>query len=185
MGNYPQMNLVITGPCGVGKSTIAKSIADRMGIVFLDFDEHRATEMGNTYLGHHPCSVSYLNLKECLYTKLEKISTNFILDIGGDTIFRLGVDNEDRKNQIQCLKTRYSARIVLLTSERDVLFRRFSGCEKRKLKGINGLLEEFDVLWKDWLSIGATYWTSCADLVLDTTISSVIDTIKQVERILK
>jgi shikimate kinase len=185
MENNSLMNLIISGPCGVGKSTIGEIIAERMGMVFLNLDEHRDNKMGNYPRGLDPCSVSFLNLKECMYATIDRLSTSFILDIGGDTVFRRGVDNDDRRVQILTLKKRYSAQIILLTSERDVLLRRFTNCEKRKMDGNNKLEEAFNEMWTEWLSIGSIYWTSCADLILDTTYLSVIDAVKQVEKKLK
>src|SRR5437762_9648703 len=125
------INVVVAGPCGVGKSTIAESFARSMGIEYLDFDELRAIDMEERKGAFSPCSVSTLNLKECLPTKLEKISSSFILDIGGDTVFRRSTNNKERLDQILWLKDSYSVKIILLLSEKDVLFQRFVATKGR------------------------------------------------------
>ena len=168
------MNIVIAGPCGVGKSTIAQSFAQKTGLVFLDFDELRAVEMSRKKEGFSPCSVSKLNLKECLPSLLNTISTGFVLDIGGDTVFRPNANNDDRRDQVLWLKKTYSAQIVVLTAEREILYQRFTASKNRGTR-------EFDVLWIDWESMGEPYWLSCADLIVDTTHQSISDTLKQIE----
>lgn len=176
------MNIILAGPCGAGKSTTAQSYASRTSMAFLDFDEHRSVEMSKGSLGYYsPCSVSHLNLKECLSSKLDTIPTNFILDIGGDTVFRPGVDNRDRRAQIEWVKTNYSARVVLLIITRDVLYRRFSNSKNRNLRDTADLLERFNVLWNDWLTIGLPNWNDCADLIIDVSSLSIKDAISQIE----
>ena len=168
------MNIVIAGPCGVGKSTIASSFAQKAGMVFLDFDDLRAVEMGRKREGFSPCSVSKLNLKECLPSILDTLSTGFVLDIGGDTVFRPNANNDDRRDQVLWLKKTYSAQKVILTAEREILFQRFTRSKNRDTS-------EYDTLWIDWKSIGEPYWRSCADLVVDTTHQSICNTIQQIE----
>jgi shikimate kinase len=168
------MNIVIAGPCGVGKSTIAQLLAQKAGMVFLDFDDLRAVEMGRNDEGYSPCSVSKLNLKECLPSILDTCSTGFVLDIGGDTVFRLNANNDDRRDQVLWLRKTYSAQVVVLTAERENLFQRFTASKNR-------YTNEFETLWTDWKSTGEPYWRSCADQVVDTTHQSVGDTLRQIE----
>jgi hypothetical protein len=82
------INIIISGPCGVGKSAAAKRYALQTQMKYLDFDELRATDMERRKGEISPCSVSYLDLTKCLPPMLENISSNFVLDIGGDTVFR-------------------------------------------------------------------------------------------------
>ncbi len=39
------MNLVLVGPCGVGQSTVATSLANRANMIYLDFDALRIADM--------------------------------------------------------------------------------------------------------------------------------------------
>ena len=176
------MNIILTGPCGVGKSTIGQSYANRKGIEFIDFDEYRAVEMEKARPNNSTCSVSHLDLRKCLPPLLDVLSKNFILDIGGDTVFRPIADNEDRKDQIHWLKSNYSARLVLLTAKRDILFQRFSTSKDRNRRGANELNVEFDELWNNWLSIGEPYWCECADLQIDVSSQSIKESISQIEQ---
>ena len=147
-------------------------------MVFLDFDDLRAAEMGRKKEGFSPCSISKLNLKECLPSILDTLSIGFVLDIGGDTVFRTNANNDDRRDQVLWLKETYSAQIVVLTAEREILLQRFTSSKNRDIN-------EFDPLWRGWKSIGASYWCSCADLIVDTTYQSIGDTILQIEGVHK
>lgn len=176
------MNIILTGPCGVGKSTIGQSYSKRKGIEFIDFDEYRAEEMEKARPNNSAFSVSYLDLRKCLPPLLNTLSENFLLDIGGDTVFRPLADNEDRKNQIHWLKSTYSARLVLLTAKRDILFQRYSTSKDRNRRCANELIVEFYELWNNWLSIGKPYWSECADLQIDISSQSIKDSINQIDQ---
>jgi hypothetical protein len=175
------MNIILTGPCGVGKSTIGQAYANRRGIEFIDFDEYRAVEMEKVNPSISPCSVSYLDLRKCLPTRLDILSKDFLLDIGGDTVFRPFMNNEDRKVQVQWLKSNYSAMLVLLTANRETLFQRFSISKDRNRSGSDYLIEEFNELWNNWLSIGEPYWSEYADLRIDTSSQSIIAAVGQID----
>jgi len=171
-------NIVIAGSCGVGKSTVAETFARSMGILHLDFDELRAVEIqDNKVVASSPCSVSKLNLRECLPSKLDKLSSCFILDFGGDTVFRNFVDNEERLKQVFWLKENYSVKVILLVANREILLERFITSEK------NRDLTDFDKLWVDWQNVGEIYWRECADLVVDTTNLSVYDAVKEMKNV--
>jgi RNase adaptor protein for sRNA GlmZ degradation len=172
------VNVVISGPCGIGKSTVAKSFAYRMKMAYLDFDELRSTDLDQRRSGISPCSVSALNLKECLSSKLDVLHLCFVLDIGGDTIFRPRANNEERLKQVFWLKTTYLTQIVILTATHDILLKRFTTCKNRKEI-------EFDKVWEEWLTIGKQYWYRCADFLIDTTYLTVNDIDIQIEEILK
>lgn len=109
-----------------------------------------------------PCSVSKLNLKECLVPVLKANPAGFVLDIGGDTVFRKNADNEARLEQVRWLKHNFGAMVVTLTAERDVLRERFLGSKNRRP-------DKFDEVWESWKAIGEPYWDRCSDFVIDTT----------------
>ena len=168
------MNIAIAGPCGVGKSTIGAFFARKSGLAFLDFDELRASEMSRKKSGFSPCSVSKLDLRACLPPILGSLTTEFILDIGGETVFRPNVDNDERREQVVWLKNNYLVSIVVLTATPRILLQRFSASKNRGPT-------EFDELWTSWKSIGEPYWLSCADLVVDTTGKSAEDSVIEIE----
>lgn len=167
------MNIVIAGPCGVGKSEIGRALAEEAGLSFLEFDELRADEMGRRREGFSPCSVSQLDLRKCLPPVLNALCREFVLDIGGDTVFRRDANNSERREQVLWLKRSYCALLVVLTAERETLLQRFS---ESKHQGTS----EFDGLWLDWKSIGEPYWLGCADKVVDTTSKSIEDSIMEI-----
>ena len=145
------MNIVVAGLCGVGKSTIAEFFARNVGTIYLDFDELRAIEMEEMKdVSFSPCSASKLNLKECLPAKLEKISSSFISDIWGDTVFRRRANNEERLDQGRWLKEAYSVQIIILLAKKDILFARFTSGKPQNKSG-------FDELWLDWLPPGISF----------------------------
>ena len=83
------MKVVLVGPCSVGKSTVAKLLANRANIVCLDFDEIGIQDMQKRKGQVSPFSSSRLNFMQSIPTIiLNTTSTGFVLDIGGDTVFR-------------------------------------------------------------------------------------------------
>lgn len=162
------MKVIIAGPCGVGKSTIARLLAENANVTHIDFDNVRATDMQQRHGQASPCTVSKLDLRECIPLFLNPCVREFVLDIGGDTVFRRGADNEHRLEQTIWLKQTYGARIILLTADQAELSRRFLASKNRKR-------EEFDTAWQDWKEIAEVYWRKCADVVIDTTRMCVDD----------
>jgi hypothetical protein len=173
-----KVNIVIAGPCGVGKSKVAKSFAHQTRKKYLDFDELGIADMVKRKVGISPFSSSRLNLKQCLPPILDTISIGFVLDIGGDTVFRPRADNDDRLMQILWLKKTYSAQIVVLTARKDILFERFIASKNRNAS-------EFDETWMDWVTVGKPYWQRCVDLLVDTSLLATDDTSRQIEEMLK
>ncbi|MEK7325533.1 MAG: hypothetical protein AAB217_09795, partial [Chloroflexota bacterium] len=128
----------------------------------LDFDEIRSRDMRDRKGQVSPCSVSRLNLTECLTPTLKACGERFVLDFGGDSVFRKSKDNEERLEQVLWLKRTYAAQVVVLTAQKDVLRRRFLATKDRAA-------DEFDELWQTWILIEEPYWQRCADQFLDTT----------------
>ena len=172
------MNLLISGPCGVGKSTVARILAQRTEKDYLDFDSLGITDMEKIQPRISSFSPSGLNLIECLPPILNEISGEFILDIGGDNIFRPRVDNDKRLKHVLWLKEKYSIQIVILTATRNILCQRFNASR-------NQILSNFDILWGDWQIIGKPYWQKCADLIIDTSFHTPYETSYRIEEIQK
>ena len=168
--------MLISGPCGVGKTAVAKILTRRTGIFYIDFDELGVIDMKKRNPSISPFSTSFLNLKECLPPIINKVSDKFILDIGGDSVFRHNVNNDDRLEQILWLKKTYSTHIVILTAIKNILIQRFISTKSRKII-------EFDRVWTDWLTVVKPNWQRCADLIIDTSFLTANDTSYLIEEI--
>jgi shikimate kinase len=165
------MKVVIVGPCGVGKSTAAKLLASRANIAYLDFDEIGIQDMQKRKGQISPFSASKLNFMQ----SLPAITVaRFVLDIGGDTVFRKDADNNERLAQVILLKETYSTLIVVLTAKKDILQRRFFSTKNR---GEN----EFDEIWQNWTEIAEPHWKKCGDVFIDTSFLTVDEIIGQIE----
>lgn len=150
---------MIAGPCGVGKSTISRLLAEKANATHLDFDEVRVADMKQRHGQVSPCSMSALNLRECIPPYLDNCVTGFVLDFGGDTVFRRNVDNEHRLEQTVWLKQTYDAAILVITAEQTELRRRFLASKNRKPN-------EFNAVWQDWENIAGAFWRKCADAII-------------------
>ena len=169
------MNIVIAGPCGVGKSTVAKPLAEQVQAEYLDFDEIRATKKNSI-----PCMLSRLNIIECLSSELALFKLGFVLDVGGGTVFRPNTDNVERMRQVRQLKNLYLARVVVLTADRDTLFKRYMN-SKPDVSSKNENASYFENALSNWKVTEQPYWEQCAELTIDTTLLTGKDTIKMIE----
>jgi shikimate kinase len=172
------VNLVIVGPCGVGKSTVAMSIARRANLSYLDFDALGLVDMQTRKFQFSPFSVSKLNFRQCLPPLISSVtSAGFVLDIGGETVFRKNVDNHERLDQVLWLKETYTSFVIVLTASRNVLLNRFISAKNRSAS-------EFDRIWDDWVNIAEPYWQKCGNIFVDTSFLAVDEIIVQIEAIL-
>lgn len=151
--------LFIVGPCGVGKTTVAERIESIYGLTHLNLDGYRrgypATSSG--------CSLAHLDLRACLAPFLESQPGGFVIDVGGDTVFRRTVDcNEARLQQVVELKRDHGIMVVILDGGEAVVRARFLLCKSRHP-------DEFDGSWRDWSEVGGPWWRKCADRVVDTS----------------
>lgn len=169
------MKVVLVGPCGVGKSTVAKLLANRANVAYFDFDEIGIQDMQKRKGQVSPFSASRLNLMQSIPTIiLSTTSARFVLDIGGDTVFRKNADNEKRLAQVIWLKETYISYIIVLTAQKDVLQKRFVSTKKRSEN-------EFDEIWKNWTDVAEPHWNKCGDIFIDTSFLTVDETIDQIE----
>jgi shikimate kinase len=172
-----KVNLVIVGPCGVGKSSVAKLYAIQQKIKYLDFDAIGLKDMEEHRGKISPFSIMGLNFKLCLPKILDSINSKFILDIGGDNVFRFNVDNNERLAQIIWVKKTYSAQVIVLEAIKEILLNRFIDTKHRKEI-------EFEQIWKNWQDIANFYWGQCGDIFIDTSFLSIEDTLNQIDLIL-
>jgi hypothetical protein len=101
----------------------------------------------------------------------------FILDFGGDTVFRKTADTSERLSQVLWLKDTYRATVIVLTANKMALKQRF-------IKSKNRSEGEFDQIWLDWENISQPYWGQCGDIFVDTSSSLAIDIIEKIESLL-
>jgi len=168
------MRLVIVGPCGVGKSTIAKALSIRTKAIYYDFDSLGIADMEKRHGHYSPFSVSALNFRESIPLILVDPHKGFILDIGGVTVFRKNVDNYERLTQVYWVKTTYQAKIVVLTANKEILKSRFHATRKQ-------CQDEFEDIWQNWSKIAQRYWKQCGDIFIDTSNLIVDDVIRKLE----
>ena len=168
------MKLFIAGPCGVGKSTVAKSLANRANIAYLDFDDIGLLDMQKRKGHVSPFSASRLDLMLSMPIILTTTCTDYILDMGGDTVFRKTADNNERLEQVLWVKKTYTPHIIVLTAIKDILLTRYTSAKVR-------IINEFDDIWENWLCIAEPYWQKCWDIVIDTSFLTVDETIGQIE----
>ena len=156
------MNYILGGPCGVGKSTNAKLLSEYYGIVNLDFDTIRLDNMKKRRGERSPCSISFLDLEDCLKNILNSCQQGFVLDIGGSSIFRKDKDNQKRLDQILWLKGTFDAKVIVLFAKKSVVRQRFLATKNRKV-------DEFGTIWQAWKKIEKPYWQRCTDNFINTT----------------
>jgi cytidylate kinase len=165
-------NVILAGPCGVGKSAVSELLTHKMGMRYLDFDTIRSSK-------NYPlCSLSKLNIIECLSSELNCNTRRFVLDIGGDTLFRKNADNNERIAQVMCLRETYAAVVIVLTANKDALQRRFVSTKNRTEN-------EFDEIWRNWKDIAEPYWKKCGDIFIDTSFLTINETIGKIKTTLK
>lgn len=173
------MKVVIVGPCGVGKSTVAKFLANRANTPYLDFDEIGIQDMQKRKGQVSPFSASRLNFLQSIPTIIPDTTfAKFVLDIGGDTVFRKNVDNDKRLAQVIWLKETYATPIVILAAQKDVLQKRFVSTKKRSGN-------EFDEIWQNWTDIAEPNWKKRGDIFIDTSFLTVDEISRQIETNLK
>lgn len=171
------MNFIIVGPCGVGKSTISKDYSQGADLLYLDFDELGMIDMQNQKGQKSPFSATFLDLPKILPDIISSHnSQGFVLDLGGDTVFRKNADNPSRLKQIVWIKENYSSRIVVLIATKDALLRRYIKTKKRTEN-------DFYREWNDWLNIAEPYWRKCGDIFIDTSLLPVAEVVKKINEI--
>ena len=149
------LRILLTGPVAIGKSTTAMELNSAYPKV--KHIEHDRLKLTNGL----PCSVTRFDPNRCFSPHIEACRSGFVIDIGGDSVFRSTADNNHRLRQILGFKKKYGISVVLLTATRETLLRRFLGSKGRTE-------DEFEPVWIDWQSIGQPFWNQCADVRIQT-----------------
>ncbi len=152
------MNIVLIGYRGVGKSTIGKQLAGRMGMDFVDTDELIVQRAGKTIReifeqGGEPL---FRDLESAVIDDLVE-SDNAVIAAGGGVVLR--------KANIEKLQA--NGRIVWLQAPAQVLWERISAdtvttANRPNLTSAGGLEEILRLL-----QIRAPLYASAADIALD------------------
>lgn len=154
------MRILLAGPCGVGKSKAARMIAaHRPATPVLDVDALRFLPDGITVAPG--CALSHFDIELCLGQQLDAVGTDFVIDLGGDTLFRSCADNNARLDQLRNFKLARGIHVVLLCASESVALRRFLSCKGRTP-------DMFAPQWNEWRDVAAPYWHACADSVIET-----------------
>lgn len=154
--------LFIAGPCSVGKSTVSNIVSKYLSIEYLDYDNLGIKDMENNNHQISPFSLMGFNLKKSIYPLIENNSNGFIIDMGGENVFRHGVDNDNRLRQILDLKEDLQVKVIVLFSNQQILYKRFCSSKNRKK-------EEFLSIWNNWIELIFPYWKICGDRFIDTS----------------
>ena len=160
-----KMNVMLVGPCGVGKTTVSMRVAVLAKLKYHDFDAIGIAHMKKVNPLISPYSKSRLNLKKSLHLILGQAATRFILAMGGDTVFNKCANNDERLEQVLCAKKTYALQIVVLTARKDILEKRFVASRNE----FTLELSDFGRDWEEWLDIAEPYWRKCSDIVIDTS----------------
>ena len=168
------MNVIFVGPCGVGKSVVGKSFANRAKLKYLDFDALGIADSKERKGGISPFSRTGLNFRLSIPIIMNTTIGGHVLDIGGSTVFYANADNNERLEQVLWVKETYAAQIIVLTATKDILANRFISDKSRRAT-------EFDAVWDEWSDIAEPYWRRCSDKSVDTSFLSVNDVTTQIE----
>ena len=172
------VNIILSGPCGVGKTTVGAWLANLLLARFVDFDRLRSQYFpAETAVAPSPFSVSYLDLLECLPAIRAQVPADFVLAIGGDTLFRRNVSNPDRLRSMREFITLCPAHVAVLTADRDALLPRYLSVGHRTMQG-------FEMVWQDWLEIVEPCWRQCANLWIDTSLLSPPEVAQEIQTLL-
>ncbi len=150
--------ILIAGPCGVGKSTVAELVAKQTGLPCVDLDAARRKYRD----ADSAFRDAYFNLAGCV--RRVAPDGDAVIDIGGDTMFRTGASALDSldmyRDQVEKLKAAGGCAVVVLDAPEPVLRTRFESCKP-------GRAGWFDAGIASW-AIAKPYWEDLADVALDT-----------------
>jgi len=141
------IRLLLTGPTGVGKSTLACKMAQKFNITHIEHDSLKRSNRKCTLHNFYP----YDCFSGAISSKQE-----FVIDIGGGTVFRCDKDNAERLKRMIDFKDQHGLTIVMLTADRTVVLERY-------LK--KGTSSDFKDSWRHW-QVACAWWSKCADFIL-------------------
>ena len=154
------MNIVLIGYRGVGKTTIGRQLARRMGLEFVDTDERIVQHAGKTIReifiqGGEPL---FRDMESAVIDRLAELD-NTVIAAGGGVVLR--------KANVEKLQAK--GRIVWLQAPAEVLWKRIeadtqTAANRPDLTSAGGLDEVLRLL-----NIRAPLYAAAADVALDVT----------------
>ncbi len=116
---YRDEPICISGPPGIGKSTIGRKVAEKIGVIFFDLDdlvsEKQSVKTSKKVIQEKGIEFFQKLTHKCLKQILEKREGKYILGLGGGTIVHL--EKGDLKDRNKELVEKYAFTICLLPSK--------------------------------------------------------------------
>ena len=153
------MNILLSGVCGIGKTAIASRLSKNLRIKHINLDK----------FSNLPCTRGCFDLNKCMPILQKEISGEFILDVGGSTIFHRGGNNDKHLSDILSLKDNSQIKVFTLIAEKEITEKRFG-----TTKSLYTLAQDdFEKIWLEWEEITFPYWERCLDNLVDTSQLSI------------
>ncbi len=161
------MNITLIGMAGVGKSTVGKELAQKLGYKFLDVDEliEQKTKLRLQQLIDRYGDDEFIKIEEETVLKLGKIQ-NYVISSGGSVIYS--------KKSMEFLKK--ISKVIFLDASFELILKRIGNKESRGIVGLKN--KDLSVLFKERKHMYEKY----ADVVLDMTKHFNADEIMRVIR---
>ncbi|MEK7449043.1 MAG: shikimate kinase [Planctomycetota bacterium] len=171
------MNIVLIGFRGVGKTTVGKILARKLGMDFIDSDDYIEQKYGlavsEFFRGR---GESFFRLLESdAITELSKFDSR-VISVGGGAILKY--------RNIKNLK-RHGV-ILLLQADCDTVFRRLQAdiCTPRQRPPLTAQTDLYTEI-KEVMEFRKPYYERAADYTIDTTSKNVDNVIAEILEIMK
>jgi cytidylate kinase len=164
------MNILLSGPCGIGKTAIASRLSINLRIKHVDLDK----------FSDLPCTRGWFDLNKCMPILQKEITGDFILDVGGSTIFHRGVDNDNHLKDILSVKQICQFIVITLFANKEIAEKRF----KATRSSYTLTQDDFEKIWLEWNEIILPYWEKCLDFLVDTSYLSIDQTCQIIEKLI-
>tara|TARA_B100001029_G_scaffold53990_1_gene43390 strand:+ start:210 stop:731 length:522 start_codon:yes stop_codon:yes gene_type:complete len=160
-------NLVLTGMMGVGKTTVGKRLAEKLGIRFIDIDKIIETKENKTI------TEIFANKGENYFRKIEKEITidilnkkNVVIALGGGAFINPNIRKEIRNTSIS----------VWLDLSLKALISRISNTKKRPLLKEGNLKETVNRIYSERKKIynQSNFKIKCDLLKVDQIVNKII-----------
>ncbi len=143
-----ERHLLLAGPPGIGKTTIACGLR-KIDNTFVHIELDKLKE-------NISCSsIHYFSISKCLEPEI-KDTKDYIIDVGGDSIFRKNSNVPELLKSVEMFKDIHSIYIILLSADEDIV--------KQRYMEFPGSFEDmFTDSWKNWKSFCEPNWEKCCD----------------------
>jgi len=164
-------NIIITGFMGTGKSVVAKELARKLKMEFIDMDriieERRGTSIADIFAGH---GENYFRQQENKLVKELSQKENTVIATGGGTL--LSSDNARTLGQ--------RGQIICLYADSQTIYNRVNKKNNRPLLKGENVLSEINLLLKERKKAYNNFTTK-----IDTTNLSIQEVVDKIIALLK